>query len=59
MSGLIMLAVILGVVFALLELTHRHRGEPQLAGLGMNDRDALRAGDQLRARWAYVAAPLG
>jgi hypothetical protein len=59
MSGLIMLAGILGVVFALLELTHRHHGEPQLAGLGMNDRDAMHAADTLRARWAYVAAPLG
>lgn len=59
MSGLIMLAAILGVVFALLELTHRHRGGAQLAGLGMNDREGMRAGDALRARWGYVAAPLG
>ena len=54
-----MLAAILGVVFVLLELTHRHRGEAQLAGLGMNDRDAMRAGEELRARWTSVAAPLG
>jgi len=59
MSGLIMLAAILGVVFLLLELTHRQRGEQQLAGLGMNDRDAMRVGDELRVRWAYVASPLG
>jgi hypothetical protein len=59
MSGLIMLAVILGAVFALLELTHRHRGEQQLAGLGMNDRDAMRVRDELRARWAHVASPIG
>ena len=54
-----MLAAILGVVFALLELTHRPRGGAQLAGLGMNDREGMRAGDALRARWGYVAAPLG
>jgi hypothetical protein len=60
MSGLITMAVIVAVLVALLEVTHRRKGDGlPMAGLGMNDRDATRTRDDLRARWYYSMAPLG
>jgi hypothetical protein len=54
------MAVIVAVLVALLEVTHRRKGDGlPMAGLGMNDRDATRTRDDLRARWYYSMAPLG
>jgi hypothetical protein len=60
MSGLITMAVIVAVLVALLEVTHRrNRDGLPMAGLGTTDRDTMRTRDELRARWYHSMAPLG